>query len=328
MIESKNVLVAHSLTPDQLQQIEAVSHNLGVEDGAALLLQELNFTLRPGQTLPQPPAEGANLDDMLARAEVILAPRRLPDNIIKRAPNLKWVQLTSAGIDSLDNTGILDSDIILTSANTQEVPVTEWVLTAMLVFAKQVPGLIENRRNKAWERFNLMELHDRTLGIVGLGNIGGRMADLGKALGMQVVANRRSTTDTQLNDLLARSDFVVLTLPLTPETKGLIGEEELRVMKPSAVLINVARGPIVDEIALVRALKEEWIAGAALDVFQKEPLPEDSELWTLPNVFISPHIAGLSEAYDSRVVDLFCENLRRYMRGQDLLNLVNKTRGY
>jgi len=158
---------------------------------------------------------------------------------------------------------------------------------------------------------------------------------------MRVVATRRSVKQVararnvdlllpreRLSQLLSDSDFVVLTLPLTSETKGLIGEEELRNMKATAYLINVARGEIIDEEALVRALDEHWIAGAGLDVFSTEPLPTDSKLWELPNVIFSPHVAGGMEDYFVRATELFCENLRRYLCGKKLLNVVDKKKGY
>ncbi|MGE5263560.1 MAG: NAD(P)-dependent oxidoreductase, partial [Acidobacteriota bacterium] len=132
----------------------------------------------------------------------------------------------------------------------------------------------------------------------------------------------------RLHDLLAQSDFVLISTPLTDETRWMIGEAELRSMKPTAFIVNIARGEIVDETALVRALKENWIAGAGLDVFAKEPLPTDSELWKLENVLMAPHISSATPYYDDRAVDLFSENLRRYLRGDELLNLVNKAKGY
>jgi len=135
-------------------------------------------------------------------------------------------------------------------------------------------------------------------------------------------------TRAQLLDLLAQSDFVLIAMPLTDETRGMIGARELRAMKPTAFLVNIARGGIVDEAALVPALKENWLAGVGLDVFEKEPLPADSELWKLENALISPHVSGATRHYDERAVELFCENLRRYLCGEYLLNLVDTTKGY
>jgi phosphoglycerate dehydrogenase-like enzyme len=179
------------------------------------------------------------------------------------------------------------------------------------------------------------------VGIVGLGHIGREVARLAKAFGMRVLATRRSARKSRrakyvdhlfspdkLRDLLSESDYVVLTLALTPETRGIIGEAELRSMKPTAYLINVARGGLVDEAALVRALEEQRIAGAGLDVFTTEPLPQDSPLWGFENVIISPHIAGGMEDYVARATAVFCENLRRYLGGRRLINVVDKGKGY
>ncbi len=341
MNEVLNVLVASSVTPDLLQQMKSVSNKLSVEDGAALLLQEFGAALRPGQPLPQPPSEGADLNEMMARAEVILAPRRLPGDILQRAPNLKWIQATSAGIDFLDNTGVLESDVILTTASgIHVIPMVEYVVTAILYFTKDVSRLMANKAAKKWDRFNMRELNGQTLAVIGLGNIGMEIARTAKALGMNVLGVRRSKPSVlppyvdslyQPNDLetaLKASDFVVLAVPITPETNQMIGEDQLKAMKPSAVLINISRGSVVDEAALVQALKESSIGGAALDVFEDEPLSQESELWDLPNVFMTPHISALSDEYDTRAVRLFCENLRRYIHGEELINLVDKSRGY
>ncbi len=176
-----------------------------------------------------------------------------------------------------------------------------------------------------------------------MGSIGREVARLAKAFGMRVVATRRSAKRLeraryvdmifpreQLRRLLAESDFVALTLPFTPETNKLIGEEELRTMKPTAYLINISRGDIVDEEALIRALEEDWIAGAGLDVFTTEPLPTDSRLWELSNVIFSPHISGGGSSGGNVVpaTKLFSENLRRYLSGKKLLNVVDKRKGY
>jgi phosphoglycerate dehydrogenase-like enzyme len=190
------------------------------------------------------------------------------------------------------------------------------------------------------------------LGIVGYGSIGREVGRLGRAFGMRVLALRRSagraeqgyavddTGDPQgfipdrfyapeaLHQLLAKCDYVVIALPLTPETTGAFGEAEFRAMKPTAYLVNIARGPIVDEAALIRALQEGTIAGAGLDVFEVEPLPAGSPLWTLENALLSPHVAGFTPHYDERAAALFAQNLARYVAGEPLLNCVHKVRGY
>ena len=219
-----------------------------------------------------------------------------PKNVTTRAPKLKWFQAMLAGVDVFSD--LLDNDIMESSVTVTNVsgiaatPVAEFVLEIMLMFVKRAPFCFQLKQQKQWERFIPSVLRSKTVGIVGLGSIGREVARLAKAFGMRVVATRRTAkrvtrarhVDTllppqQLRQLLSDSDFVVLTLPLTPETKELIGEEELRTMKSTAYLINVARGGIVDEMALIRALDEHWIAGAGLDAFPTEfPLPANNRL--------------------------------------------------
>jgi len=184
------------------------------------------------------------------------------------------------------------------------------------------------------------ELSGKTLGIVGLGKIGTEIAKKAKCLGMRVIATKRDVTSAastyvdrlvppaDLNQLLAESDFAVLSLPLTKETEGMIGERQLRSMKPTGILINVSRGKLIQENKLVQALKQGWIAGAGLDTFESEPLQEISELWNFKNVIITPHIAGETPHYLERLMDIFTENLKRFIHKQPLINVVDKNLGY
>jgi len=207
------------------------------------------------------------------------------------------------------------------------------------MLAKRAPLLFRMKEQRKWQRVVPGILHSKTLAVLGLGVIGREVARLGKAFGMRVIALEVREMDpgghvdavfppSRLKEVLSQSDYVVVTLPLTPETTRLIGESELRSMKPTAYLVNIARGGIMDEEALIHALSENLIAGAGLDVFVREPLPVDSKLWELPNVIISPHVAGNREDYNTLAVDLFCENLRRYLDGHELINVVDKKKGY
>jgi len=287
-------------------------------------------------------AARGSLDALLSQAEILYGWLRvLPDQLRSRAPGLKWIQTMSAGVDELPE-DIRQSPVVVTNVSgLHAVPISEFILGVMLMFAKQAPLCFEQKRQKQYKGFFPRLLRGRTLGIIGLGRIGRETARLANAFGMQVYATRRSARPGEraryvdevfplsaLLRLLAESDFVVLTLPLTAETRGIIGERELRAMKPEAYLINVARGAVVDEDTLVRALQEGWIAGAGLDVFTREPLPQDSRLWELPNVILSPHISGLMPDYMEHATKLFCENLRRYKAGKRLLHRVNKAKGY
>jgi phosphoglycerate dehydrogenase-like enzyme len=283
----------------------------------------------------------------------------MPPRDLSVAPNLKWVQLHSAGINQLKDHPILQSDIrVTTSSGIHAVPIGEFSVAMMVALARRVPRMVRQQDRGEWpkERWRTFlghEMRGQTLGVVGYGSIGREVARIAKqGFGMHVLALTRGGnrvdrgyhepgvgdpdgqlpdawfTRDRLHDLLAQSDFVLISTPLTDETRWMIGEAELRSMKPTAFIVNIARGEILDETALVRALKENWIAGAGLDVFAKEPLPADSELWKLENVLMAPHISSATPHYDDRAVDLFSENLRRYLRGDELLNLVNKAKGY
>ena len=291
----------------------------------------------------------ANLAAILAQTEVLFTSPMIPPDIADTAPNLRWVQLTSAGLDRL-----LDSELasargritLTTASGIHAVPIGEYVMGAMLAFAKGFAGAMRAQTERTWRPYLAEELYGKTVGIVGLGAIGGHVARLAKTDGMRVLAIRRSVQrraeghDTGVADvdellppsdlpyLLAQADYVVIAVPLTQESRGLIGEGELRAMKTTARIINIARGAVIDEAALVRALKEGSIAGAALDVFEQEPLSPESELWGMENVILTPHISGGTPVYMERAVALFADNLRRYLAGEPLRNTVDLKRGY
>ncbi len=304
--------------------------------------------------------EAANADVVcLARAEEFQTHLReaeivcsywMPVHWRELAPHLRWLQCASAGVDGLRPTGVLDSDsgvIITTATGIHANIISEYVFGSMLMFNRSWPEMVRLQdrhiwpRSAQWYHLSGRELADRTLAVIGLGHIGRRVAQLGRAFGMRVIATRRSVGEgeqdpdvdqlypmEQLHDVLRESDYIVLALPLTPETNHLIGEAELRVMRPHAYLVNVARGRVIDEAALIRALQERWIAGAGLDVTTKEPLPADSPLFAMSNVILTPHISGVSVHYDERLTRLFADNLRRYRLGQPLHNQYDPQRGY
>ena len=335
-----NVLVARWLEEGYRSQIAAVDPRIRVFYAAEQIAAE---TKRPRGPIDQAPDEGADveLDSLLREAEVIYG-LRFPQNILERAPRLKWVQTSSAGVDTLLDTKLWQSDVILTTTSgIHVIPMREHVLGMMLMFVRHAPIYFVNKQRKVWIQDLPDQLCGKTLGVVGFGKVGEGIARAAKAFDMRVVATRRHVTEQEtsaavdtlypadkLPEMLGESDFVVVTVALTKETQKLIGERELRAMKPTAYIINIARGSVIDEGALIKALKERWIAGAGLDVFEKEPLPQNSELWTLPNVIITPHVAGLMPDYNARAMEVFCENLRRYLAGQPLLNVIDRTRGY
>ena len=267
---------------------------------------------------------------------------RLPQNLVSRSPKLTWIQVTSAGVNRFLDKDMMENPVILTNTSGMHAtPISEFVVGLMLMFVKRSPSCFQAKQEKEWRQFPPSVLRSKTVGIIGLGSIGREVARLARAFGMRVLATRRSVKQvgraryvdimfprSQLRQLLADSDFVVLAVPLTQETARLIGEEELMAMKPTAYLINIARGDVVDEEALIRALDEGWIAGAGLDVFVNEPLPAESRLWGFPNVIISPHVASGSEVRAMNMTEVFCDNLRRYVNGKRLRNVINKEKGY
>ncbi|MGH7834420.1 MAG: D-2-hydroxyacid dehydrogenase, partial [Candidatus Binatia bacterium] len=216
---------------------------------------------------------------------------------------------------------------------------SEFALACMLALAKKLPQCWEAQSRRKWERQTAEGLEGKTLGIVGLGTVGTALAQKAKALGLRVIATKRTVTEKPdevdelgppefLPALLAQSDFVVLCLASIPSTVNMIGETELRSMKKSACLINLTGGKVIEEKLLVRALKEKWIAGAALDAFPRQPLPEDSELWGLPNVIVTPRIGGQAAQNWALLLPIFIDNLNRYIAGAGLRNLVDKELGY
>ena len=340
--EPVEVVIATSLTDDLIERIEQVGARVRVADAAAKLFEELPSALRLGQQPAPDRSGGRSLDAMLSRAEVLLAARRLPADIGRRSPNLRWIQLPLAGSEWAHGLDVWrDPKVAITSgAGISAGPVAEWVLTQMLTLTKQVGRMVRGQRARQWDRFDLAQLRGATIGIVGFGAIGRETARLAAAFGMRVLAIKRNLADADsgadvellppsaLDRVLRESDFLVLAAPATPETRGMIGARELGLMKPTAYFINPARGDLVDETALLAALAERRIAGAALDVLQSEPPTDDSPWWEVDNALVTAHVAGLSEGYDAAVVDLFLDNLARYFDGEPLRNVIDRARAY
>jgi phosphoglycerate dehydrogenase-like enzyme len=346
-----NVVVTFGLQPELEERIKAVDSRLRVTvlSPAQRRLFRGGHPAWSGYREAAPEAEESEeqasraLHAALAEADVLFTLSLMPADLPSLAPNLRWIQLTSAGADRLLNSELLKSGIAITTASgIHAAPVGEYAVGMMVMLAKGWPALFRAQQRREWARIIPQELGGKTVAVIGMGNVGQEIARLAKALGMHVLGVRRSGASLESGDyvadeivgplellaVLSRSDFVVICLPLTEETHHLIGELALRAMKPTAYLINVSRGAVVDEAALLRALTEGWIAGAGLDVFETEPLPEKSWLWQLNNVIITPHLAGETPIYNERAVDLFCDNLRRYLAGEPLRNVVDPSRGY
>jgi len=283
---------------------------------------------------------------------------RLPaetfDRILYRAPSLRWVHSATAGVERVLTPSSRSRGLVITNARgVFSRPIAEYVMLMILAVSRRLPELIELQAERTWQPLEARELRDVTIGIVGLGSIGRGVGALGTAFGCRVMATRRRPEagshavdgagdepflgslmldrvlpPERLPELLAESDFVVLAAPLTPDTHGLISDEAIAQMKPGAWIINVARGELIDERALARALQDGRLGGAVLDTFREEPLPPTSTLYDLPNVILTPHTSWSSTRVLDRSVDLFCENLRRFADGRSLVNVVDPDAGY
>lgn len=300
----------------------ASSHWTDADALAAAVRDRLpDLDLRVAKT----PAESREL---VADAEVALT-AWLPSAVFAAAEELQWVQALSAGVDFYDHDALAEAGIVLTTAaGVHAQPIAEQVLGYLLLFERDILRGVRQQEDGQWLRYEGGELRGKTVGVVGVGAIGSRVADLASALGMTVLGTKRDTSTSPesvdevlgpdgLHEVLSRADYVVLACPLTDETRGLVGREELGVMDEDSVLVNVARGPIVEEDALVDALRQGLIRGAALDVFGTEPLPEDSPLWNLPNAVVTPHMAGSTPHKEHRLADLFASNFEAFVGGDE-----------
>jgi phosphoglycerate dehydrogenase-like enzyme len=310
----------------------------------------------PGARIVTLSVEGLS-DDPVDDVEVLLhgwLSAEAFDRLLARAPRLTWVHSASAGVERALTPTSRSRGIVITNARgVFSRPIAEYVMMMILAVSRKLPGLLELQRERTWQPLEGTELRDVTVGIVGLGSIGRAVGALATAFGCRVVATRRRPEaggevhggdgeelsfgeamlervggPETLPALLAESDFVVLAAPLTRETENMISAETLDAMKPGAWLINVARGRLVDERALLRALRDGRIGGAILDTFRDEPLQPSSPFYDLPNVIVTPHTSWSSARVLDRSVELFCDNLRKFAKGEPLLNVVDPNRGY
>lgn len=338
---TRTILITASFRDEWIEQVRQVAPDFQVEYWPA----------RAGKTIPP---------DLWRNVEILYTSYATPLPLPEQAPLLRWVQLYSAGANSIIDRPLFHSPVIFTSASgVHAVPMAEYVFTVLLAWYHRFPQVLAQQQRSQWptraERTSVFvsdELRGKTIGIVGYGSIGRQVARLANAFGMRVLAMQRGADHrdhgfqfpgvgdpegalpdryyppSQLHDLLNESDVVVIAVPLTPQTQDMFDAAAFQAMKPTAFLVNLARGEICYEAALLEALREKRIAGAALDVFREEPLPASNPLWQFYNVFISPHIMGLTTQYDARAAAIFQENLRRYLAGEPLYNLVDKTLGY
>lgn len=294
------------------------------------------------------PEQREHWEALLAEADVLLGiPGDDPEGLagaVRGCPRLRWVQATADGAgQTVAASGLSDAELdgvtVTKATGVHDGPLAEFCLFGLLAFAKQLPRLLTDRREHRWQKRPVGELRGRTLLLLGLGPIGLEVARLARAFGMRTVGVSRSGSSEsdvldavhptgELDGLLAHADALVSCLPLTDETRGLLDADALGRLPEHAVVVNVGRGPVIDEEALVAALREGRLAGAALDVTAQEPPPDDSPLWSLENVLLSPHTAALTPAEDERIVALFAENLDRWLAGEPLAGRVDPQRAY
>jgi phosphoglycerate dehydrogenase-like enzyme len=279
----------------------------------------------------------------VADAEIIAGWKKEMKEIINtKDANLQWLQTWSAGVNSLPLKRLQSTNVNITSANgVHAYPISETIFALMLGLTRKIHTYVRQQLNQTWHHASMnLEIHRKTIGILGVGNIGYETAKIAKAFGMTVLGIRNSGqaeeyvdemyTPADLHTILPKCDYVIVTLPLTPKTKELFGKKEFQLMKSSAFFINIGRGAIVVENELIEALEEKQIAGAGLDVFEIEPLPQKSPLWEMENVIITPHTSGSTEHYNKRVIeDIFVPNLKNYLNGQvPSINLLDFEKGY
>jgi phosphoglycerate dehydrogenase-like enzyme len=324
------VLIATPLEPELVERLRSVDERLEVLFEPDLLPPARYPSDHVGdQSFRRTAAQQARFEALLARAEVLLGyPGEDPEQLaaaVRAAPRLRFVQAMFAGAgQQLAAARLPQADLEriawTSSSGVHAAQLAEWSLFGILALTKGLPRLLADKAARRWPHYPLDEVRGTTLLVAGLGEIGREVARLAEALGMRVLSLTR--TEGDLDELLPQADSVVITLPATDETRGLFDRRRLRSMREGSILVNVGRGAVVDEQALVEVLRDGPLRGAALDVFAQEPLPPESPLWELDNVVLSPHTAAFSTRENERVVDLFADNLRRYLDGRELRSRI------
>jgi phosphoglycerate dehydrogenase-like enzyme len=324
------VVIATPLEPELVDRLRAVDEHLDVVFEPELLPPPRWASDHVGDpSFERTPEQERRFSELIASAEIVYGfPREDPAQIpwlVRTATKLRFVQATFAGAgQQLAAAGLAREDVEriawASSAGVHATPLGEWALFGILALTKGLPRLEADKRERHWAHYPVDEVRGTTVLVVGLGEIGREVARLAEAFGMRVLSTRRN--EGELDELLPRADSVVITLPLTTETRGLIDRRRIGLLKPGAILVNIGRGPVLDEDALIDALRSGRVRGAALDVFATEPLPPDSPLWELDNVILSPHTAAQSIRENERIVELFADNLRRYLAGEELRSRI------
>ena len=335
------LLIASFLEPDQVQRIRDAHPDLRVIDRPDLLAPPRYPGDHSGGPFTRTTEQETEWRSLLAQADILFDfDRTHKDDLPAVAPRVRWIQSTSSGIgpfvQRLGYAQRMPHTLITRASGVHAQPLAEFCLMVMLMHTRRHDLMAAQQAERRWERFAGSDLQGRTLVVVGLGGVGAEVARMSAALGLKVVGVGRTPDGARYGDLpleryvpvasldsvLPQADFLVLIVPHTPATEGLIGAERLAALPRGAVLINIGRGDLVDEEALVEALRSGHLGGAGLDVFREEPLSETSPLWTLPNVLVSPHSASTSHRENERITDLFLDNLARFRAGEPLRNVL------
>ena len=337
------VLVASYLEPDLVERIRGVDPRVDVLYEPELLRPPRYAADHKGEPLTRSPEQEARWLRLLGEADILFDfDQTHLEDLPEVAPKVRWIQSTSSGIgpfvERLAYAQRMPNTVITRASGVHARPLAEFCVMVLLMFRKGIFRVLEDQNRRHWERYAGTDLEGRTLVVVGLGGVGREVARMAKAFGMWVVGVERFgfpydpglfpldelRPANELHAVLGEAEHLVLIAPHTPETEGMIGARELALMPEGAVLINIARGALVDEQALIEALRSGRLAGAGLDVFAEEPLPDDSPLWEMPNVLVSPHSASTSDRENSRLTELFCQNLRRFLDGEPLINVLGE----
>ncbi len=339
------LLICSYLEPELIEQIRRVSPDLEVHYHPDLLATPQYTADHVGTPFERTAAQEQAWQEVLRRAEILFDfDYHHMESFKAHAKSVKWIQASSAGIGQFVRRHRLDTlgATLTTAAGVHARPLAEFVLWGMLAFTKNYPLARQQQRQHHWQRFHNDDLEGKTLAIVGLGQIGVEVAKLAQYFGLHVVGSKRhaeGVSPQSLNvaalyphetfvEMLPQADFVCLACPHTPETEGMMDKQAFGAMKAGSVLINIGRGALVDETALLHALHHGPMRGAVLDVAHQEPLPENDPLWSLENVIIFPHSASTSRQENRRLTDLFCDNLARYLQGEPLRNVFEMSRLY
>jgi len=335
------ILITSYLEPELVRCIREVDGDFAVIYEPSLIPKPCYFSDHKGEFFTRSPEEEAQWQELLSVADIIFDfDQTHLDDLPDLAPNVKWLQATSSGVARfMSDRGYkarMPNTIFTNAVGVHAQPLAEFCLMVMIMFNKGFLEVLEDQKKKHWERYAGIDLSNRTLAIIGLGQVGQEIARIGKQFGMKTIGVKRSIEGANLEKLhvdelyapddlhkvLPKAEYLVLIAPHTDETAKMIAEKEFSLMPKGSVLINIGRGALVDEKALIKALETGHLAGAGLDVFEVEPLPKDSPFWDMPNVIVSPHSASTTNNENKLITDIFCNNLVRYLAGEDLINLV------